>query len=391
MTELHSLPSTETDLDPGSLTALMHDSLWRAPVTLLLLLTNISVFTLMLFYGAGLWHSNNGVQLAWGANFAPATQDGQWWRLLTAMFLHFGILHLSLNMWALLDVGRLVERLYGRLRFAMLYLGSGVAGNLLSLVIQGNRAVSGGASGAIFGLYGALLVFLWRERGHVDRHEFRWLFGAASVFSILTLGLGQVVPGIDNAAHIGGLVAGALLGRVLARPWSANSPRSHGGRWWAAALLLAAATFLLTDIAPPSYRMGQELRARAAIRQFLHEDQRISKRWDDILSTGQKNPLSFEQLAGRIDADVTSDYQHSFEQLSALNLDADAPSAKTLEMLRNYAAVREEASRNLAEGLRAKDAAKVRKALETAREAPALAKAAQAPASAASGQVSRTP
>lgn len=386
MTETHLATDTRAAGQPDSLTDLMHESPWRAPVTLVLLSTNIAVFALTLWFGAGLWHNSNSVQLAWGANFGPATQDGQWWRLATAMFLHFGILHLGLNMWALWDVGRLVERLYGQLRFSALYLGAGVAGNLLSLVVQGNRAVSGGASGAIFGLYGALLVFLWRERNHVDRREFRWLFGAATVFTLFTLIMGQVVPGIDNAAHIGGLVTGALLGRVLARPWAHASPRTHGGRWIAGAALLLAVTVLVTHIPAPTYRMGEELRARQAIRAFMQEDRRISKRWDDILDSGRKNPVTFEQLAGRIDTNVTADYQESFEQLSALSLDVGAPSAQTLETLRNYAALRGEASRQLAEGLRARDPEKIRQALETARRAPALANSAKPPASAASAR-----
>lgn len=386
MTETHLATNTRAAGQPDSLTDLMHESPWRAPVTLVLLSTNIAVFALTLWFGAGLWHNSNSVQLAWGANFGPATQDGQWWRLATAMFLHFGILHLGLNMWALWDVGRLVERLYGRLRFSALYLGAGVAGNLLSLVVQGNRAVSGGASGAIFGLYGALLVFLWRERNHVDRREFRWLFGAATVFTLFTLIMGQVVPGIDNAAHIGGLVTGALLGRVLARPWAHASPRTHGGRWIAGAALLLAVTVLVTHIPAPTYRMGEELRARQAIRAFMQEDRRISKRWDDILDSGRKNPVTFEQLAGRIDTNVTADYQESFEQLSALSLDVGAPSAQTLETLRNYAALRGEASRQLAEGLRARDPEKIRQALETARRAPVLANSAKPPASTTSAR-----
>ena len=384
MTETNLATATKTGAEPDSLTDLLHDSPWRAPVTLALLTSNIVVFGLTLVYGAGLWHNSNGVQLAWGANFGPATQDGQWWRLATAMFLHFGVLHLALNMWALWDVGRLVERLYGRLRFSALYLGSGVAGNLLSLVVQGNRAVSGGASGAIFGLYGALLVFLWRERKHVDRREFRWLFGAATVFTLLTLIMGHFVPGIDNAAHIGGLLTGALLGRVLARPWAHASPRTHGGRWIAAASLLLAVTVLVTHIPAPTYRMGEELRARQAIRAFMLEDQRISQRWDDILASGRKDPVTFEELAGRIDTGVTADYLESFEQLSALSLGAGAPSAQTLEALRNYAALRGGASHALAEGLRAKDPVKIRQALESARSAPGLATGTSSPASAAS-------
>ena len=378
--------NTHANPRSGSLTDLMHASPHQAPVTLGLMACNIGVFIAMLAYGAGLWHTSNGVQLAWGANFGPATQDGQWWRLGSAMFLHFGVVHLALNMWALWDVGRLMEQLLGRWRFLLLYLASGVFGNLLSLVAQGNRAVSGGASGAVFALYGALLVFLWRERRQVDRGEFRWLFGAALVFTVVALVMGQVVTGIDNAAHVGGLIAGALLARVLAQPWATHSPRSHGGRWLAAALLVSGTGVLLVRLPEPSYRMGDELRAREAIRQFLSDDQRISQRWGSLIDAGRRDPMSFEQLAGQIDADVTSDYQESFEQLSALSLGTAAPSAKTLEILRRYAALRGEASHALAEGLRAKDADKVRQALEDARQAPALAAGARAATSAASGQ-----
>jgi len=381
----HPLPDTRSATPRGpDLSALMHDSPRRAPVTLCLLAANMLIFAMMLAAGAGWWHSSNAVQLAWGANFGPATQDGQWWRLLTAMFLHFGIVHLALNMWALWDVGRLVERLYGRTRFLLLYLTSGVVGNLLSLVLQGNQAVSGGASGAIFSLYGALLVFLWRERRQVDRREFKWLFGAASVFTVVTLVIGQVVPGIDNAAHTGGLLAGALLARSMSRPWTSRSPRARGGRWGAAALLVVAVTVLVLRIPPPSYRLGDELRARAAIQEFLSEDQRISQRWDAIIDGARRDGLSFDQLAGRIDAGITSEYQESFEQLSSLRLGAAAPSARTLEMLRRYAELRGDASHALAEGLRSQDPEKIRQAMQAARQAPAMAQRAQRPASAAS-------
>ncbi len=206
-------------------------------MTLTLLVANVLVFLAMLLNGAGLWHTETTVPLQWGANFGPATQDGQWWRLGSALFLHFGIVHLALNMWALWDVGRLIEQLFGRWRFATLYLGSGIVGNLLSLAWQGNQAVSGGASGAIFSLYGALLVFLWRERRQVDPGEFRWLFGAASAFIVLALVMGSLVPGIDNAAHLGGLLAGALFAMALARRWTRDSPHprprapSQRSRW----------------------------------------------------------------------------------------------------------------------------------------------------------------
>ena len=113
----------------------------RIPVTTALIVANLAVFAAMLLSGAGLWHSANGIQLAWGANFGPATKDGEWWRLGSALFLHFGLLHLGMNMLSLLDGGRLVERMFGPVRLVAIYFVSGLTGNQLSLIVQGDRAV----------------------------------------------------------------------------------------------------------------------------------------------------------------------------------------------------------------------------------------------------------
>jgi rhomboid protease GluP len=358
-------------LDAGPIRVL---DLWRgrvarAPVTLALVAANAGVFALLLAHGAGLWHTPGGVQLAWGANFGPATKDGEWWRLGTALFMHFGLLHLAMNLWALWDAGRLVEALYGRLRLGALYFASGLAGNLLSLVLQGDGAVSGGASGAIFGLYGALLVCLWRERRLIPPTEFRWLFGGAAVFAAATIGFGFVVAGIDNAAHAGGLASGALLGIALARPLAAASPRRDAPRWIAAGAFSAAVIALAAAVPAPSYRWRDELQARSEVREFLSEDRRILERWREILESGSQG-ATFEELAARIELDVAREYRESFEQLSALHLDPGAPSAAMLEIVKRYARLRGEASHLLAEGLRLKDERLIREALERAQRAP---------------------
>ena len=368
-------PTTTSPPDKhASLTALMAAPARSVPITTGLLAVNVSVFALMLLAGAGFWHTPNGVQLAWGANFGPATQDGQWWRLFTALFIHFGVVHLALNMWALWDVGRLVEQLYGRWRFTLLYALSGLLGNLVSLVLHGNQAVSGGASGAIFSLYGALLVFLWRERRNVEPGEFRWLFGGAAVFASLMLGVGFVVQGIDNAAHGGGLVAGALLGMVLARPWGQNGivPNKRVA-WGIATLLVLGTAVLVWKLPEPRYLLGEEQKARTAIQQFLAEDQRVSQRWGSLLANGPRSGSSFEELAGRIDTDVAAVYERSFEQLLAAQPTGAAPSAQQIEMLQSYANQRAEAARELSQGLRGQNPAQIRQALEHARKASAPA------------------
>ncbi|MEP7056869.1 MAG: rhomboid family intramembrane serine protease [Caldimonas sp.] len=363
-----------------SLTALMRGGPRVAPATTALVAANVAVFAVLLAFGAGLWHAPTGVQLAWGANFGPATKDGEWWRLGSAMFLHFGLVHLAMNMWALWDSGRLVERLYGSARFVAIYAGSGIAGNLVSLVAQGDRAVSGGASGAIFGVFGALLVCLARERRQVDPTEFRWLFWGGALFALATLGLGFVVTGIDNAAHIGGLCTGALLGLVLARALTRGRPIPRAQRWAAGAVLAVATTLLAFNVPAPRYRLGEEMHARTAIRQFLDDEQRINERWRALVDAGRSGNASFADLAGHIDADVSREYQDSFEQLSSIALSPAAPSAADLEFLRKYAALRGDAAHALAEALRANDSEGIRRALDSMRRAQEIARGASASA-----------
>ena len=326
------------------------------PVTYTLLLVNLGVFAAMLAMGAGLWHSSNGIQLAWGANFGPATQDGEWWRLGTAMFLHFGLLHLAMNLWALWDVGQLVERMYGPVRFAILYFACGLAGNLASLVIHGNRAVSGGASGAILGLYGALLVFMWQERKRVHPSDFRWLFWGATGFAALMLAVGFWIPGIDNAAHGGGFAAGALCGLVLMP--ASGSPGSPllRRRVIAGALLAGAVVWLVVALPAPAYRWTEELAARREIGAFLREEADIGQAWQSVVAQGRRRGASFDEIAGQIDSEITDRYEDSFDQLSRLHLDPAAPSAGQLERLRRYAESRRDASRALADALRARKA-----------------------------------
>lgn len=360
----------------------LHDLLYqrvpRIPVTALLVAVNLLVFLAMLASGAGLWHSVNSIQLAWGANFGPATQGGEWWRLGTAMFLHFGAIHLALNMWALWDGGQLVERMYGHSRFAGIYFSSGLAGNLLSLVAHKGLAISGGASGAIFGIYGALLVFVWRERRNLHPRDFRWFFWGAAGFAAASFILGFLITGIDNAAHIGGFLTGMLGGVILARP--IDGAKDVPFRTRMRARVLAGGVFalfivvLITRIPAPAYLWSEELLARKEIGQFLHDDAAISQAWQKILEEGKRGGVSFEELAGRIDASVAGPYEESFEQLSHIPPNPAMPSATTLETLRHYAERRRDASRALAEGLRAHKPEQIRDALEMARQSGQLAR-----------------
>lgn len=346
----------------------------HVPVTAALVAANLAVFASMLIAGAGLWHAPNTVQLDWGANFGPATKDGEWWRLASAMFLHFGLLHLAVNMLALVEAGRWVERALGSARFLLLYLGSGLAGNLLSLVMQGDRGISGGASGAVFGIYAALLVAVWQERNDLARAEFRWLFWGGMAFTAINIAFGLLIKGIDNGAHAGGFLFGLLAAIALARPSLQGERLPRRLRAGVTVLMIAGVALLVAVIPAPAYDWSDEVAAREEIRQFMGTDTMITDHWNALIEAGRHDGLSFEELATRIDSEVADRYGASFEQLATRHLDPRAPSVTTLEQLKHYAELRRTVSHDLAEALRAGDSGQIRQAIDKAKAARLIRK-----------------
>ena len=176
---------------------------------------NPLVFLLQTFTG-GSTNTFNLVRL--GAQHGPSIEEGEYWRLVTAAFLHIGFLHLAFNSLCLWQLGRLLERLFGATHFAFLYLLSGVAGTLCSFFLNefvAPRTVSAGASGAIFGVAGAMLVGGLRYADQIPE-SLQKAFGTGALpFIAFNLYYGFTRPGIDNYAHIGGALAGAMCGWVL--------------------------------------------------------------------------------------------------------------------------------------------------------------------------------
>lgn len=162
----------------------------------------------------------------WGANSASAVQKGQWWRLVSAMFLHGGVIHLALNMFALWEAGLLVSRLFGNRGFLLIYFGAGIAGSAFSLHYAAQTNVSVGASGAVFGVAGALLATVIQHRGKFPVTRSKQLMTSMGIFIVYSLLNGFAKQGIDNAAHIGGLIAGVLLGWLLVEKIDDVTPRS---------------------------------------------------------------------------------------------------------------------------------------------------------------------
>lgn len=177
---------------------------------------NVGVWLLNLLGGLSAMKPTSAELFAWGANSTTAVvRDGEWWRLLTATALHAGVMHLALNMVALWDAGRQVCRWFGNGQFLLIYLGSALAGSALSLHFSAQQAVSVGASGAVFGVLGALMAGVYQHRERVPRAMATRLLTSQGLFVVLMLAQGFASQGVDNAAHVGGLVAGAVMAWLL--------------------------------------------------------------------------------------------------------------------------------------------------------------------------------
>ncbi|MBI3560412.1 MAG: rhomboid family intramembrane serine protease [Gammaproteobacteria bacterium] len=213
-----------------------HHWFLRFPATLSLVGINFLVFLVLIFNGVPLNTVSPDILMSWGGNTAVLTLTGEYWRLLSNIFVHAGLLHLLANNYMLYIIGAHTERLYGRLNMVLLYLSGGVVASLTSAMWQSRHIekiidqpalfgmqkaltyqyiVSVGASGAIMALCGALLLgLLWQQQSISTANKItdkRLRSGLIQVI-LLNLVLGYWIKGIDQSAHVGGLLAGAMLG-----------------------------------------------------------------------------------------------------------------------------------------------------------------------------------
>ena len=183
----------------------------RPTYTYVFFAINIAVFVLMALAGGS---GNEPTLMAFGVKSNPAIAQGQWWRFVTPIFIHICLLHLFFNSYALWIVGPQVEKLYGGARFVILYVLTGVAGVYGSYSYHPDT-ISAGASGAIFGLFGVLLVFGIRHRDAIPPFFKRSVGTGVLPVIVINLIIGFTIPAIDNSAHISGLLAGAALASVV--------------------------------------------------------------------------------------------------------------------------------------------------------------------------------
>ncbi len=302
----------------------------RALVTPALVVANVGVFIAAVLAGAGVFDPDPTILVRWGSNFGPDTLDGEWWRLFTSMFLHFGLLHLLFNMWALWSVGRLTERLYGSAAFALLYVFAGLCGSLASIAWH-PQVNSAGASGAIFGVLGALLAFMVNPRTHIPASVATAQRNSALVFVAYNLLNGFTHTGIDNACHIGGLLGGIAMGWLLARPLQAEAPVRTGPRL---ALGVIAGTLVLLGsawpLAHPTPLVAAERRFTKEVHWFVAEDTALVAQQQALLSLARSKSLSDAQFGQRVTQTLVPRWLLAENRLDATTL----PPASKLNELR---------------------------------------------------------
>lgn len=216
----------------------------KAYVTTGLLVLNGIVFLAMTFSGASPLDPTTADLRRFGGSWAYAL-FAQQWRLLTATYVHAGIIHIGFNMWCLWDLGGLAERIFDRWVYFLIYTCCGLAGSLAA-TWSNPGAITVGASGAVFGLAGALIAALYLGKLPISRQAMQGTLKSLLMFAGYNLVFGILVPYISNSAHIGGLVTGLALGAVLAPSLTLPSPRRQ---LWSLAVLAGCALILYGEFA----------------------------------------------------------------------------------------------------------------------------------------------
>jgi rhomboid protease GluP len=333
----------------------------RAWITPALVAVNAAVFLAMVATGVSIFRPSNADLVKWGADFGPLTIGGQWWRMLTNTFVHVGIVHIAMNMFGLWQVGFLVERLLGNGRFLGVYLLAGLCGSLASLAVH-PFVVAAGASGAVFGIYGALLGYLARHRGGVPRPILQSLLKVSLSFLGFNLLFGLQIKGIDMAAHGGGFVGGAICAYGIARPLGGEtSPRAWTSRYLTPGLVILAGLAVLAALAS---RLPRVADLAAEMEAFTRIEKTIVGRYDDAAARVDRGTESNAALAQEIETNILPPWRRYRAHIHTIGR-VPPEQVDFLNRLDRYLGTRERGFGELAAALRRNDAAGIRSAHET--------------------------
>lgn len=294
--ELENQPKTPSEKLKGFLQIFVQQHGYY--ITPVLLNLNLFVFIVMVLLGISFIEPEAGQLFAIGANYGPYTMSGDWWRLLTSTFIHAGILHLLLNMLALVSVGKQLEQMIGRVPFLIAYILCGLSGSLTSVWWDGTR-VGVGASGAIFGMFGLMLVLLAMER-KLTWHEKKAMLGNLGVVIGINLVYGMK-GGIDNAAHSGGLAAGIILGAALMLRSNRLITQSYSLK---DNLLMATAGLLVLLIAYNLLPFTGQLRYLYTVDRVVQNDTEALNVMQQIAEAGETAKSKSDVLVPQLEAGI---------------------------------------------------------------------------------------
>lgn len=342
-------------------------------VTQGLIVANVAVFVSMALAGAGVMRPDPFVHMAWGSNFAPLTVAGEWWRLATSAFLHFGLVHLAFNMWALWVSGSLVERVFGHGRFMLLYVLAAVFASLASAAW--NPLVnSAGASGAIFGILGAQLAFFMSAGHGIPPEVVRAQRASTLGFIGYSVIFGFLAPGIDNAAHLGGLAAGLCLG------WLLVAPRGLFGAPGSSLRVVAAATAGAALVGAGAWAaqfMGNAHAAEQAYLRAWHEyvvdEGGLAERTNAVIGRARRGELADADVATALATEIAPAWQARRDQMAAPVLPPSSPLHAEQSRLVGIVGARAEGFAMMAAALRDQDPVAMEQAVRLLERAERLA------------------
>ena len=313
-------------------------------VSYALVLLNAAVWLITLASGAALMQAPADKMLVWGGNAASEVQRGQWWRLLSAVFLHSGLMHLATNMVALLCTGPTVERVYGSRRFLLLYLGAGLAGSALSLHFSAQHGTAVGASGAVFGVAGALLVAALRHRRFLPTVLSYYTLGGIGLLLVDGMLRGFGSERVDNAAHVGGLLVGCLLALIL--PERISGRHDAGQAKWRTIAAVAAALAITTVVAatapPAKVDVRNAFEAGAAMERALRDFDMTMARMGLEEKAANAGRISQPMLADRRRLVHAPAFDKISASLAAVRLQPGDARAGVLKDLQRMVALMEE-------------------------------------------------
>jgi rhomboid protease GluP len=336
---------------------------WFTPnifVCWIILALNVLIFVVMLVSGFNPDKATPAMLMKWGVDYGPATiSRGEWWRVVSSCFIHMGFLHVAFNMFVLYQIGPFMERLLGSISFFIVYMVAGVAGAVCSLWWN-PYVYSAGASGAIFGLYGALIGFLCLRKDSIPGPVLTSILKSAGIFIAYNAVFGFIRAGTDIAAHVGGLVGGLVCGLIVSTPITEGFAQRRLVRAVAAGFGCAALLFGIASQLPHPIDLERELDKFAAV------EEKVITSYNDILR--HANTSNDEQVIRRLQTEVMGPWdaeRKSLDKIAGL----PAEQQKYIAMFQGYMDTRARGWGILVQGLHTNNQALMKQGVELEHQA----------------------